>query len=787
MDCKNLVNRIGAMGAMDVERQVLRGLVLALLLPWTAAVQAQSDEEDAPLPMSERPVLRANPLTSGFSLDGQRGDPAWRDATDSIPDLTTVEPDEGEVPAAPTIIKVFANPDEIVVLAWCRDREPERIVSFSKARDSNLDEEDHLTIVFDTFMDSRSGYVFRVNPSGARFDGLVPRHADEVNSSWDAIWEAKTSRDETGWYAEIRIPVKSLSFEKGLETWGFNIERRVERLLEVSRWSGVSLDYEVTQPSRAGLLSGLPHLDYGLGLSVRPAFVTNTRNPGPGKDIDFDADVALDVTQKVTSNLLAALTVNTDFAETEVDVRQINLTRFEIFFPEKRSFFLEGSDIFEFGVGLDEESLVPFHSRRIGLIGLNEEEQSEVPINAGGKINGRLGNTNLGALVVNTRKTDSLQLDETVFVNVPQTTMGAFRVSQNVLDESSVGVIATFGDQQNRSNSWMAGADFTFETSSFRGEKNFLVGAWGLLNDREDLNGDKSAWGARVDYPNDLWDINLTSTRIGDGFDPSLSFLVRNNVHIWDFGMEFNPRPQWPWVRQMFHELSFQFFNKLDNSEWESYSFTIKPIDWLLESGDKFDISIEPEGDRPPEIFEISADTDMLNRSYEWVRYVFGARAAERRSLSGEVRLETGTYYNGDMNALEARLTWKPSALLALEATGEWARGEVQALIDDYDDYVPPRYDLVEKSFKEQVFGFRLNLNFSSDLQFSSLTQYDTEGGEFGTNNRLRWTFDPLGDLFVVFNHNEVREVPFGSTTGKKEWRFVSNELPIKVQYALRF
>jgi hypothetical protein len=177
--------------------------------------------------MSERPVLRVNPLTSGFNLDGQRGDPAWRDATDSIPDLTTVEPDEGQVPTAPTIVKVFANPDEIIVAVWCQDREPNRIVSFSKARDSNLDEEDRLVIVFDTFMDSRSGYVFSVNPSGARFDGLVPRHADEVNSSWDAIWEAKTSRDDTGWYAEIRIPIKSLSFEKGLETWGFNIERRV--------------------------------------------------------------------------------------------------------------------------------------------------------------------------------------------------------------------------------------------------------------------------------------------------------------------------------------------------------------------------------------------------------------------------------------------------------------------------------------------------------------------------------------------------------------------------------
>jgi hypothetical protein len=229
-------------------------------------------------------------------------------------------------------------------------------------------------------------------------------------------------------------------------------------------------------------------------------------------------------------------------------------------------------------------------------MGLDEEDQAEVPINAGGKINGRLGNTNLGALVVNTRKADSLQLDDAVYVDVPQTTMGAFRVSQNVLEESSVGVIATFGDQQGRSDSWMAGADFTFETSSFRGEKNLLLGAWGLLNDRPDLNGDKSAWGARIDYPNDLWDINLTYIRLGDGFDPSLGFLVRNNVHIWDFGMEFNPRPQWSLVRQMFYEFSFQFFNKRDNSQ----NPTFRSSDpWLLETG-TIRSEHQPEGDRPP-------------------------------------------------------------------------------------------------------------------------------------------------------------------------------------------
>ena len=764
---------------MRRERTSIGAVLLAgLFLCTNQAYANTSGDEDAPLPLDERPALRVNALPADFELDGRRSDPVWIAATDSIGNLTTVEPDEGEIPAAPTIVKVFANQDDILIAAWCRDNEPGRIVSFSKARDAVLDEEDHLVVVFDTFLDSRSGYVFAVNPTGARFDGLVPTSGDDVNSDWDAIWEAKTSRDSTGWYAEIRIPIKSLSFGKDLGSWGFNVERRVERLQEVSRWSGINLDYSISQMSQAGLLNGLPQFDYGVGASVRPAFVIRSHKSGPGQETDIDTDLSLDITQKVTSNLLAALTVNTDFAETEVDARQTNLTRFPVYFPEKRSFFLEGSDIFEFGAGLDEESLVPFFSRRIGLFGPDEEEQTAVPINAGGKVNGRLGNTNIGALVVNTRKVDSLEIDSPSRISVPQETMGAMRVSQNIFEESSMGVLATFGDQQGRSGSWSAGADFTFETSSFRGDKNFLAGVWGLANDRADLNGDKTAWGARLDYPNDLLDVNVTSIRIGDGFDPSLGFLVRNNVHIWDFGLEYNPRPQWPWVRQMFHEFSFTLFNELDNSEWQSYSSTIKPFDWLLESGDRFEASLGPEGDRPPREFEVAADIDMPKGSFEWVRYTLAARSAERRRLSGELRWEAGSYYNGDLSTLEARLTCKPSALLALELTGEWNTGTVQALVDDWEEL--HTYATVEKSFKENLFGFRLQLNVSPDLQFSSFTQYDTESRELGTNNRLRWTFDPLGDLFLVYNHNLHRELD-------KHWTFVSNELPVKVQYALRF
>ncbi|MCL4703507.1 carbohydrate binding family 9 domain-containing protein [bacterium] len=743
-------------------------------------------QEFSPIPAAEgeeepvagiRPTLRAGVLAPDFKLEGTSDTQSWWEGAESISNLVTIEPEEGGTPAGRTVVRVLANAQEIVVGVRCYDSEPKGIVAFSKARDVAFEDEyqeDHIVIVFDTFLDGRSGYVFSVNPNGARSEGLVIEQGEDVNGDWDTIWEAKTSRDNAGWSAEIRIPIKSLSFKKGLTEWGFNVQRRVERLQETSRWASAKRDYEIYQTSRAGILTDLPEFDLGVGLSIRPAVVGRGRKPESGASTETEGDFSLDITQKLGSNLLSALTVNTDFAETEVDVRQINLSRFPVFFPEKRSFFLEGADIFEFGIGLDEDTILPFFTRRIGLYGDPEADQAPIPINVGGKINGRVGNSNLGALVANTRKVEEFAATEDTTIEVGQATMGAFRLKQNVLEESSLGMLATFGDQQGRADSWSAGVDFTFRTSEFMNEKTLLIGVWGLLNNREDLEGDKSAYGLRIDYPNDLFDVNFTTIRIGPGFDPSLGFVPRRNIHLWDFTGDYKPRPNWSLVRQMTHEFSFRLFNTWNNSEWESYDLLITPLDWLFESGDNIKASLLRQGDRPPEVFELANDVDIATGSYEWTRYAVEARSAQKRMLSAAIRWEAGNYYNGDLNTLEGALTLKPSSFLTLEFSGERNTGKATAFDEEEETFT-------ETDFTEELFGLRFQLNFSPNLQFSSLTQYDTQSRELGSNNKLRWTFNPLGDLFLVYNHNMVRRV------SDNRWEFVSNELPVKIQYAWRF
>lgn len=768
--------------AMQSQRSFARSATVALCLLSGLPAQAQAPHVGDQRPASnarnedkvsadilaERPVLRAGALpASGVTLDGVLSEPVWADV-DAITNLTMIEPQQGGVPAGKTIVKVLANSTEIVIGILCNDPDPSGIVSNSKARDAELDDEDHVTIVLDTFLDERSGYVFAVNPSGTRFDGLITKQGTDVNSNWDAVWEARTARDSSGWSAEIRISNKSIGFKPGLTRWGLNVERRVERLQETSRWAGATQDYEIFQMSRAGLLTELPQFDGGLGLSIRPAITASGARLSKDASRNFTNDFSLDVTQKLGANLLSSLTVNTDFAETEVDVRQTNLTRFEIFFPEKRTFFLEGADIFDFGLGMDEV-LIPFFSRRIGLT----EEGVQIPINAGGKLNGRVGNTNIGALAVNTRHVASLDGGEA--------TMGAARIKQNIFSESSVGMIATFGDQLGRSGGWMTGADFTYQTSKLRGNKNLLAGGWALLNRREDLEGDRRAYGFGVIYPNDRWNLSLTSARIGDGFDPSFGFVPRNGVSVWQGAFAFEPRPGKAGVRQMFHDAELFLVNDLEN-RWQSYNWTIKPFDWLLETGDRFSFTFRREGDRPEEDFAVfeadGAAVIIPSGTHEWKRYAVEAVSAPKRMISGELRRESGGFYGGDLDSLEGTVALRQS-LFKVELGVEHHVGKGRDWTTFSD---APDASGAGGTFTQNLYNCRAEVKFSPDLQLASFVQYDSESASLGTNTRLRWTFQPFGDLFVVYNHNLQRAID----DLNRRFEFASNVLMVKLQYAWR-
>ena len=697
---------------------------------------------------------------SAIVLDGALDDAAWRSA-DSIITLTQTEPREGTPASAATVVRVIASEDALYVGVRAAQPAGVPIVSYARDRDASLSNEDHIRLVLDTYRDGRSGYVFAVNANGARYDALVANQGESENADWDGLWDAVASRGDSSWSLEIRIPFKTLLFRQGMTEWGFNIQRRIQPLLETVRWASPQRQFQITHVNRAGLLTDLPPVQLGIGLSIRPSIAGGTRQSSPLAAVERDGDLSLDVTQRVRANTLASLTVNTDFAETEVDTRRTNLTRFPLFFPEKRTFFVEGSDIFQFGLGTGDD-VRAFHSRRIGLL-----SQREIPLLAGVKINGREGSSNLGALVVRTGTSDDPLLDTLPTDN----TMAVVRFQQNVLAQSSVGFIATAGDPLGARDAWLAGPDFTYQTAEFLGDKNFLAGVWGLGMDREGLAGRKRAFGAKLDYPNDLLDIALTYKWLGDGFQPSMGFVPRPGVQILYFNVVHQPRPKrrilGMRVRQMVNESLNTLVTDL-GGRWESYRLFSAPVNWRLESGDRFEININPTGERLTAPFEIADGVVIPPGSYHWYRYRLEGGFAPKRKLSGQATYWFGRFYTGKLNELILTGAWKPSPLFIVEVNATRNEGR-----------------LPQGDFTQQVVGSRFRLNVSSNLQLNSYVQYDDDSKLVGTNTRLRWHFSPVGDLFVVYNHN-VREL-LDSFMVRRGYGFDSNQLLVKLQYAFRY
>jgi hypothetical protein len=690
--------------------------------------------------LSQEIKVKSITVDNEINIDGILNEKVWSEA-DSIL-LLMVEPYESAKPSFSTSVRILMSSSNLIIGVMCYDQEPAKIISYSKIRDASLGAEDRIKFVLDTYRNKRSGYIFAINPDGTRYDALVSSFGESENPDWDGIWTAKTNIDSNGWSAEILIPIKTLSFSSNLKSWGFNIERRIQRNLEIDRWTGLKRDYKVGQVVHAGNLSNIPDFNLGIGLLSKISGIaqsTKFYNQNSVSELDY----SLDFTQKFTSEITGQLTVNTDFAETEVDSRETNLTRFPLFFPEKRNFFLEGTDIFDFGIGLGSD-IIPFYSRKIGLY-----KGNKVPIIAGLKLNGRVNSTNFGALTARTDNVNGI---------VPASTMGVFRIKQNILNESSFGIIGTFGDPSGKNDNWLLGSDFVYQNSEFLGDKNFLFGIWGIYNNNPLLIGDKSAIGLKADYPNDLLDVALTIKRIGDAFNPSLGFVPRKGVVMYSFGADYMPRPEWLSIRQFYFESSFSLVTNLNNN-WESWRIFTAPIHFLLESGDRFEFNIAPQGENLFEDFEIEDGIVISKGAYDWMRYRVELETASKRLINGQITYWFGSFYDGSLDQIEIEMNLRPFSNLNLGLSYERNIGQLTA--GDFD---------------QTLFGGRIQYSFSPAFEFTSFIQYDNESKSIGTNNRLRWNFSMLGDLFVVYNHNVKR-------IEERYWQYESNQLIIKFSY----
>ncbi len=715
--------------------------LLALMTTALIARAQNAAPNNSPSPSSA--VKRA---TSDITIDGALDEAAWAEAA-AIGEILQREPEPGASATERTVVKLLYDKHNFYIGVICYDSEPDRIIGSQMARDGDLSADDRIELVIDTFHDRRNAFYFATNPLGALVDALVIENG-QVNRDWNAIWHVRVRRFDGGWSAEFAIPFKSLNFNKGSQTWGFNFSRTIKRKIEEDRWSSPRLDVRFFQISEAGEINGLEDARQGRGLDIRPYVSGKATRDHLIDDGDANAKAGIDIFYNITPSLKWSSTINTDFAETEVDNRQINLTRFPLFFPEKRAFFLENAGVFNFSNTGNE--LLPFFSRRIGLLA-----GREVPILFGTKLTGKAGRFDLGLLGARTR--------ETAFIDAKNFFVG--RVKRRLFEQSYIGGIYTEGDPARESSSRTLGGDLRLATSRFLGgERNFNIDVFALKTSNEGVKDKDTAYGFSVAYPNDLWDIQAGWRQVGENFRPALGFVPRPGVRRLNLGLEFDPRPKnFLNVRQMFHEFFFNRFTRLDTGRVESWRFFTAPINWRFNSGDRVEFNYVPQFERLFAPFEIADGVVIPAGDYRFTRWRAEFETSSKRKVRAEGTWWFGTFYSGRSDEVEIDIEFRIAP-------------HFQMSFDTEQTFVRLR----EGNFVARVFSLRADYSVSPFLTFFNLVQYDNESRDLGWQSRVRWILRPGNEVFLVFNQGWLRR-PDGS------FRSASTGLAGKLQYTFRF
>jgi len=681
-------------------------------------------------------------------VDGRLDEPVWQRAA-PIGRFVQREPTEGSEPSEDTDVRVLYTDSALYIGVLCHDRSPHEIVSTQLTRDAELDVDDRILIVLDPFFDHRNGFFFEVNPAGARSDGQVSNNAERLSLEWDGIWNAVARITDQGWIAEIEIPFKTLRFKPGQTTWGFNVEREIKRRQEIDRWTAARQNIWIGNLAEAGRLEGLEGVQQGRGLDLRPHASVAAANGDP------ESALGVDVFKNLTPSLSAALTVNTDFAETEADLRQVNLTRFPLFFPEKRAFFLEGAGVFDVAGLVNTTDIRPFFSRRIGLL-----EDLAVPIRVGAKLTGRQGHYNVGVLDIETGSLDDPALTGG---SVPRQNLLAARVSRNILQQSWIGAIVTHGNPTGAGDNTLIGGDARFATSTFRGNKNLSLDLYLFATDDEASRSRAGAGGFKLDYPNDRWDVALNFKQIGENFRPALGFVPRAGIRKTDVSIAFQPRPDRWGIRQFFFELEPAVVTNLRN-RIETWSVFTAPFNLRTESGEHLEWNYIPQFERLDEPFEVSPGVVIPPGSYQWTRYRAEVETATKRPWVVEAAWWWGGFYGGTLRQIEASVTLKPNTHVAVSAQAE--RNDVT---------------LPQGRFYTEILTIRADYNFTPDISWANLAQYDNASRIAGWQSRFRWILRPGNDLFLVVNRGWFRTFD----DGRFEPRF--DRESAKLQYTFRF
>ncbi|MBD5779909.1 carbohydrate binding family 9 domain-containing protein [Pelagicoccus sp. NFK12] len=643
-----------------------------------------------------------------------------------------------------TEVYMAFDDDKIYFGLVASDPEAESIVATQLKRDSDLNGDDFFALVLDPFLDLRNGYYFAFNALGARRDALI-RGGATLNADWDGIWDVVTNRTAGGWVAEGFIPFSTLSFKSDVEAWGLNMERVIARSGERLRWNGTQRQFEVNNLANAGRLRGLAGLQRAAGFELRPS-LSITYSEDSRSDTDFsNFKPSFDLFYKLTESTTAVVTVNTDFADAEVDDRVVNLTRFPVKFPEKRAFFLQDAGVFSYS--LINNNPLPYYSRRMGLGRRGEI----VDIVAGARISGREGPVNFGVLGVRTEAAGEIEAKD----------LAVARVLLNLSDEAGVGVIATSGDPLSNGNATLFGLDLNYTTGDLFGRPANLLDSslyyQTTSSTGRDQDSEAYGWGFKFDSP--TWGFVSYLDRVGIDYFPALGSVRQTGVSTLTgrLDYEFNPES----LKSVVPTVTYvQRDNLVDHElELETYGFEVTAE---TQRGETLLLRVREEWERLPSAFSVGPGVKVLPGAFSGQRIESLVTTSKSRPFSGTLGFARIPYYGGYQTEYSSSFTWRPNPLFNVDSTFE------------YTDVALPY-----AQFPVRLVKAGATLQFSKELIWSALGQFDNISESIGFNTRLRWTYAPGSDVYLVFNQ--------GIDASGDRWDYFRFDLSAKVGATYRF
>ena len=734
-------SRVSETVAAGVSETVASGV------PVTSGFRASAAAIDGPPPPQPPAVISRNAAghatiravrVEGLTTDGTLDEPLYQEVP-PISGFIQQEPVEGVPATERTEVWVSFDDDNFYLSVRCWDSAPESqwIIGDMRRDSFNVSQGEFVSVLLDTFYDRRSGANFGINPIGGRVDAQM---TDErgMNMDWNPIWELRTGRFEGGWTFEAAFPFKSLRYRPGREQiWGFNLGRSVRWKNEQSFLVPIPAargPAGIMMASLAATIVGLEVPEDSLSLEVKPYAIsdlTSDRNASPPLSNDLNGDVGLDLKYGVTQSLVADLTVNTDFAQVEADEQQINLTRFSLFFPEKREFFLENQGLFAFGgagagpFGGGGDTPVLFYSRRIGLDG-----GRAVPIDVGGRLTGRVGAFSLGVL--------QIQTDEAPASGVPVTNFSVVRLKRDLLRRSSIGALFTRRSESTRG----PGSSDTFGLDgTFGFYDNLSINTY-WAKTRTAVLQDEISYRAQLDYNGDRYGVRAEHLVVGTDFNPEVGFLRRDDFEQSSGSFRFSPRPRSvAAIRKLSWEGRFDYITDragvVETRQAEG-RFGIE-----FENSDRLSLTYTRSYEFLDEPFRIAPDITIPVGGYAFQDVRASYRLGSQRRLTGGLRAQHGSFFSGDRTSVGFNGRLEPTRQLSVEpgVSFNWI-------------------DLPEGRFTTELVTARTTFTMTPSMFVSALLQYNSSNNSLSTNLRLRWEFQPGSELFVVYNEQRDTLAP---------------------------